>query len=231
MTARLLGIDIGTTGVRATVFTSAGALVADANEPCGFESPAPGWAEAAPESWWAATQRVLAKLPLADVDAVAVVGQAPTAVLLDAPHPAILWLDTRAEAEAKELGVQSYYLGPKLKWLAAHGRLAAATTIAQSHAFITYRLTGQLATDPSTAALCVVPFAVPILAPKKVDACAAVGVRRAQLPPIRAATAVLGGVTATKGSACVKARRSWRAAATSRRRRWAPASSRKAERA
>lgn len=195
MTAKLLGIDIGTTGVRATVFTATGDLVADAQEPCGFESPEPGWAETDPETWWTATQKVLSRLPLGDVDGVAVVGQAPTAVLLDAEglatSPAILWLDTRAEVEAKELGVQSYYLGPKLRWLERHraDAWAKATAVVQSHAFITHRLTGQLATDPSTAALCLPLFD---LAKKEWTAAE-------KMPPIKPAHAIIGGVTADVG--------------------------------
>jgi xylulokinase len=75
-------------------------------------------------------------------------------------RPAILWLDTRADAEAAELGTQAYYLGPKLLWLARHepDALAKARWILQSHAYVAYLLTGEVATDPSTAALCVPLF-------------------------------------------------------------------------
>lgn len=207
MTARLLGIDIGTTGVRAAVFDAAGALVADASVPCPYESPSPGWAEARPERWWRAVQGVLAdvatRAPLDDVTAIGVVGQAPTAALVDdsgaATGGAILWLDTRASDEARELGVHAYYLGPKLLWLARHGApdpdlLSRARWILQSHAFVAYRLTGVAATDPSTAALCAPLFD---LAARRwdEDACASCGVRPDQLPPIHAAHEVIGQVT------------------------------------
>ncbi|MBX3229371.1 MAG: hypothetical protein KIT84_17875 [Labilithrix sp.] len=190
MAARLLGIDIGTTGVRAAVFDARGALLADAQVPCPYASPQPGWAEIDPERWWSATGEVLAQIDLAGVDAVAVVGQAPTAALLGSKQPAILWLDTRAAAEARAMGEHAYYLGPKLAWLAARGLLDGATAVVQSHAYVAYRLTGELATDPSTAALCRPHFdlaarawsAPPDLAPK--------------LPPIRAAHAILGHVRA-----------------------------------
>ena len=89
--ARLLGIDIGTTGVRAAVFDDAGSLLADASTPCAYEAPEPGWAEIGAARWWEAVVTVLGELAtrpairsLADVSAIAVVGQAPTIVLVDA---------------------------------------------------------------------------------------------------------------------------------------------------
>jgi len=159
----VLGIDVGTTGVRAAVFTEAGVVVADASISCPHDAPRPGWAEADPEAWWRSVIRVLGELArttkLADVVGVAVAGQAPTVVLVDdagaVVRPAILWLDTRADAEAKELGTEAYYLGPKLLWLARHDpkALARAKWMLQSHAFVGLRMTGEVAVDPSTAAL------------------------------------------------------------------------------
>src|SRR4051794_21273280 len=110
MAARLLGIDIGTTGVRAAVFDPGGALVADASVPCAYDAPEVGWAESDPDAWWraacAALAEVATRTSLADVACVAVTGQAPTVVLVDAAgepvRPAILWLDTRADREASE---------------------------------------------------------------------------------------------------------------------------------
>lgn len=159
----LLGIDIGTTGVRAAVFTPEGALVADASASCPHDAPQPGWAEADPDAWWRAAIRVLADVatqtPLEDVKCIAVTGQAPTSVLVDAKgevlRPAILWLDTRAEAEAKELGTRAYYSAPKLLWLERHEPSLVAKTkhVLQSHAFLAYRLTNEAAIDPSTSTL------------------------------------------------------------------------------
>jgi xylulokinase len=194
----LLGIDVGTTGVRAAVFEPDGRLVADASVPCGYDSPRAGFAEADPRKWWDAVVAALARVPCANASAIAVVGQAPTAVLVDASGeptaPAILWLDTRADAEAKELGTQAYYLGPKLLWLSRHApdALSRAKWILQSHAYIAQKLTGEAATDPSTAALCIPLFD---LASKRWVHDARIGVREDQLPPIRASHEVIGTVT------------------------------------
>lgn len=210
MSGRVLGIDIGTTGVRGAIFEPTGELVADASFPCPHESPRPGWAEARAENWWRATQNVCRELAtqttLDAVACVAVAGQAPTAVLLDAAHdpirPAILWLDTRASEDAAALRVHAYYLGAKLRWLARNEPdvLARATCILQSHAFVAQRLTGEIATDPSTAALCLPLFD---LAKRRWDpsACASVGVSATQLPPIRRSHDVLGEVTRSAANA------------------------------
>lgn len=205
MTVLLLAIDIGTTGVRAALFDVRGKLVADATAPASPDAPEPGWAEGDPERWWRITCRLTGELatraPLGDVGAVAVCGQAPTAVLVDGDGrctaPAILWLDTRAVEQAKALGSQAYYLGPKLAWLAEHRgeKLRGARWVLQSHAFVAMRLTGEVATDPSTAALCAPLFDLGRRAWRE-DACARVGVRPDQLPPVRAAHEVLGEVTA-----------------------------------
>ncbi|MDB4942716.1 MAG: Xylulose kinase, partial [Labilithrix sp.] len=164
MSARpLVGIDIGTTGVRVAVIDESGVMLADASLPCPPQVPRRGLAEADPEAWWTCAIRLLAEVgrtvPLGDVAGVAVTGQAPTVVLVDAAgavvRPAILWLDTRAEAEEKALATPAYYLGPKLAWLAAHEpeSLDGARWLLQSHAFLAQRLTGEVAFDRSTAAL------------------------------------------------------------------------------
>jgi xylulokinase len=177
--ATLLGVDIGTTGVRAAVFDERGRVVAQAVESCAQAVPAPGQAEADAEDWWRAVRAVLGgiahRTPLARIDAVGVTGQAPTAVLVDARglaiRPALLWLDIRADREARTIDaalgpgraeaiggnrMHAYYLGPKLAWLRAHEpeALDRAAAVLQSHAFIAMRLTGELACDLSTAMLC-----------------------------------------------------------------------------
>lgn len=199
----LLGIDIGTTGVRAAVFTPEGVLVADASLSCPHDAPHPGWAEADPEAWWKTTQRLLEELAtrtkLADVKCIAVTGQAPTSILLDAKgaplRPAILWLDTRADAEAKELGTRAYYSAPKLLWLERHepSLVDATKHVLQSHAFLAYRLTGELAIDPSTATLHTNAGGS---SPQNDR-----GSFWGKLPPERRAHEILGSVTAEAASA------------------------------
>ena len=213
----LLGIDIGTTGVRAAVFADHGRLIADASVACPYAAPRPGWAEADPEIWWRAIVRALGEVGLTtrltDIVAVAVTGQAPTVVLVDdagvVVRPAILWLDTRAELEATALGTQAYYLGPKLAWLAHHEPQSLARTrwLLQSHAFVAQRLTGEVAFDPSTAALCLPLFDLAALdwvqtAFARVhDASTGMGLRPEQMPPLRRSHELLGAITKEAASA------------------------------
>ena len=213
----LLGIDIGTTGVRAAVFTESGRLIADASATCPLDVPQAGWAEADPQAWWRAIVRVLGEVGLTaslrEVGCVAVTGQAPTVVLVDAAgsvvRPAILWLDTRADSEAKAQGTEAYYLGPKLAWLARHEPESLARTrwLLQSHSFVAQRLTGEVAFDYSTAAL-----ALPLFDLAKrtwvhdafirvQDASTGAGIRQDQLPPLRRSHDVLGAITKEAASA------------------------------
>jgi xylulokinase len=177
--ATLLGVDVGTTGVRAAVFDEHGHVLAAAVEPCPHEAAAQGYAEADPEAWWSALGRACRRAgqvaPLDRVDAVGVTGQAPTAVLVDgdgrALRRAILWLDVRADVEARAIDralgkgraeaiggnrMHAYYLGPKLAWVRAHEPpvLDRTAFVLQSHAFLVARLTGENVCDESTAMLC-----------------------------------------------------------------------------
>jgi xylulokinase len=217
----LLGIDLGTTAVRAAVFDIQGRRVAEASEPCPHRVPAPGRAEADAEGWWMAVRavcrRIAQRVALADVQGVAVTGQAPTAVLVDGDGqpvtPAILWLDVRADAEARALGaalgqatggnrMHAYFLGPKLAWLRAHdpAALDRAAVVLQSHAFVAMRLTGEAACDPSTAMLCAPLFDARARQWSEAGA-RAVGIGREKLPRIARSEEVIGVVTGAAAAA------------------------------
>ena len=123
---RLLGIDIGTTGVRVAMFDEAARLLGDASVGAAFDSPLRrarriaaerGGVRARPRS-----RSWRRRYPLADVTAIAVVGQAPTVALVDergkSLGAAMLWLDTRHLRRPRSSECRAYYLGPKLLWLA-----------------------------------------------------------------------------------------------------------------
>lgn len=215
----LLGIDVGTTGVRVGVLDEHGRVLAEASEAWKHDAPHAGWAEADAESWWAAVTRasrsVVGRVGADRIEAVGVVGQAPTAVLVDSScrplAPAILWLDVRASEEARALDtalgpgraeaiggnrMHAYFLGPKLAWLRAHQprALDAAALVLQSHAFVAMRLTGHAACDSSTAMLCA-PLFDARSGTWSEEAARAAGVPMRLLPPIVRAHQVLGGVT------------------------------------
>ena len=104
----VLGIDLGTSGVRAVVAGPDGRVLGRGLAGYPVRVPAFGQAESAPEDWWhatrAAVREALAEADHVSVTALAVAGQMHGVVLVDeagAPlRPAILGLDQRAAAEA-----------------------------------------------------------------------------------------------------------------------------------
>src|SRR6266576_1702977 len=105
MTA-LVGLDIGTTGVKALAIDETGALLARAEESYPLSIPQPGWSEQEPEDWWRASERALAALRVTPT-AIGLSGQMHGLVVLDASdrvlRPAILWNDQRTAAECAEI--------------------------------------------------------------------------------------------------------------------------------
>jgi xylulokinase len=225
VTRLLLGIDVGTTGVRVSALDEAGAIVAEASEACPPAMRIDGGADADAEAWWRAACALVSRLaeraPLQRVEAIGVSGQAPTAVLVDEGgavlRPAMLWLDVRAKDEARRLEatlgrtraeaiggnrVHAYYLGPKLAWLRAHEPdvLARASVVLQPHAFLAMRLTGAASCDLSTAMLCA-PLFDARAARWSEEALRAVGVEPGAMPKVVRSHDVVGSVTTAAASA------------------------------
>ncbi len=50
-----LGLDVGTSGVKAVLVSESGDIEASATTPLTLSTPRPGWAEQNPEAWWAAS--------------------------------------------------------------------------------------------------------------------------------------------------------------------------------
>ncbi len=102
-----LGIDLGTSEVKAILLADSGEIVASAGAPLEVQRPQPRWSEQAPLAWWeaalAAVDRLKASHPaqLAAVSGLGLSGQMHGATLLDAAdeplRPAILWNDTRSD--------------------------------------------------------------------------------------------------------------------------------------
>lgn len=167
----LLAIDVGTSALKAVVYSHAGQVLASTSRRYGYVTPQPGWAEADPHTWWRAFEDSMDELgrsgvELHQVQVLALTGQMHTAVLLDSNGevlaPTILWLDRRAVAETRELQMQfglapyhlnSTYTLPKLLWLARH---QPETTRSTAHLlwpkdYLRYRLTGLQMTDYTEA--------------------------------------------------------------------------------
>ncbi len=105
-----LGIDIGTSSVKAVVVDDKDTVVEQASAPLNVSRPHAGWSEQNPADWWSATNAAVAALPAAHrkaVRAVGLSGQMHGATLLDASdkplRPAILWNDGRSEQQCLTL--------------------------------------------------------------------------------------------------------------------------------
>lgn len=138
-----IGIDIGTSEVKALLLAPDQRVVGTAGAALTVSRPQPGHSEQDPAQWWAATQSALDGLRAAHpveyaaTEAIGLSGQMHGAVLLDAQdrvlRPAILWNDTRSAEECSalmrelpalsELGgslAMPGFTAPKLRWVARH---------------------------------------------------------------------------------------------------------------
>ncbi len=169
-----LGIDIGTSGVKAVAVGEDGAVVSQATAPLEVSRPRPGFAEQDPEAWWQATLRAVAELPSgarAAVRAVGLSGQMHGATLLDREdrplRPAILWNDGRSALECLDLErrvpdsraitgniMMPGFTAPKLLWVARHEpevfRDTASVLLPKD--YVRLKLTGEKVSDMSDAA-------------------------------------------------------------------------------
>ena len=171
-----LGIDIGTSEVKAILTDDAQAILASAGVTLRVSSPHPGWSEQNPEDWWHATLDVIAAIraaqPLAfsGLRGIALSGQMHGATLLDKQQhvlrAAMLWNDTRAFAECVELealvpesraitGNQAMpgFTAPKLLWLQKYepSLFRATAKVLLPKDYVALRLTGEYVSDMSDA--------------------------------------------------------------------------------
>ena len=171
-----LGIDIGTSEVKALLLDDAHRVVATSGSELAISRPHPGHSEQAPADWWRATQAALAALRASQAPAYAAVraiglsGQMHGAVLLDAHdhvlRPAILWNDTRSAAQCTELMnrapwaaqtagslIVPGFTAPKLLWVAQHEPelFAQVAKVLLPKDYVRLQLTGEHATDVSDA--------------------------------------------------------------------------------
>ena len=215
----MLGLDVGTSGVKALLVQLTGDVSASATTPLALATPRPGWAEQDPEAWWAASvasiRSVMAQRPGADVVALGVSGQMHSSVFLDAGgavvRPALLWCDGRTTAECAEITVRAGgeerlrewvsnpalegFTLPKVLWLRNREpeRYARLATVLLAKDFVRLRLTGVVATEPSDASGTLMYD--PVRRRWSPDLLAAVGVPASMLPEVGGSAEVLGRLT------------------------------------
>jgi xylulokinase len=172
-----LGLDLGTSELKALVMSADGAVLATAHAPLTWRQPHPGWAEQDAVDWWLATVAACAQLraaapqALAAVRAIGLSGQMHGATLLDAAdhvlRPCILWNDTRSATQCEALTrdcpllheiagnlAMPGFTAPKLLWVREHERevFDRVATVLLPKDWLRLKLTGRKVSEMSDAA-------------------------------------------------------------------------------
>ncbi|MCE0844603.1 xylulokinase [Buttiauxella sp. A2-C1_F] len=170
-----IGIDLGTSGVKAILLNEQGDVLASQTETLKVSRPHPLWSEQDPEHWWQATDRAMKALgeqhSLQGVKALGIAGQMHGATLLDKQQkvlrPAILWNDGRcseecalleaAVPESREITgnlMMPGFTAPKLLWVQRHEPeiFAQIDKVLLPKDYLRLRMTGVFASDMSDAA-------------------------------------------------------------------------------
>ena len=171
-----LGLDIGTSGVKAVLIHRDGQVLHQATRDYPISNPHPLWSEQNPEHWWQAMIAAIGDLAaqgadLRAVQALGLAGQMHGATLLDQQgrvlRPCILWNDGRSHAECQELedSIPDFrqrsgnmampgFTAPKLLWVRKHEPeiFSRIDKVLLPKDYLQYRLTATFASEMSDAA-------------------------------------------------------------------------------
>lgn len=178
MSAAYLGLDVGTSSLKALLCTADGRALGASSVAYPLSTPASGWSEQDPDAWVRAARRAIpealarANLRGGSVAAVGFSGQMHGAVLVDrqgAPlRPAILWNDARSAAECSSLTEQigaaeivartgnrllPGFTAPMLAWVQRHepGVWARTAQVLLPKDYLRFKIGGAWQTDVSDA--------------------------------------------------------------------------------
>jgi xylulokinase len=215
----LMGVDLGSSNLKATIIRSDGTLAGEASHPIETQIPHPGWSEQNPDEWYAAFCKAVphalkrAGITAPEIAGIGFSGGAHIPVLTDADdaviRPAILWADQRSIAEARELHekhgemiirtslnrANPTWALAMLKWLRKHEPDAVRRTrklfIAKD--WLRWRITGSWHTDYSDVIGA-------LMADNKTrnwspEICTLIDWDMTTLPPVVEPSAVVGHVT------------------------------------
>jgi xylulokinase len=169
----VVGLDIGTSAVKAVALALDGRVVARHEVAYPFAVPRPGWAEQDPEAWWRAAEEALTAVTAsAEPLGLGLSGQMHGLVALDSAdrviRPAILWNDQRTAVECEEIAARvgerklialtgnramTGFTAPKLLWMRRHEPEAYAriARVMLPKDYVRLRLCGEHATDVADA--------------------------------------------------------------------------------
>ncbi|QEW23200.1 L-xylulose/3-keto-L-gulonate kinase (plasmid) [Paracoccaceae bacterium] len=225
--AYVLGIDKGTSVIKAVIFDATGTTVGKADRRTEILAPRPGWHEEDPATTWAACCAVIraaladAGVTGGDITGVGVAAHMGGAWIVDsqgAPvRNAICWPDERAAPELAALeekgvlddafAISGNGLMPGitlliLNWLTTHEpqTLTRASAVLCAKDYLRFRLTGEIATDPSDVSFVPGDIRAQRHSPDLMDMLGA-GAWVKHMPPILPSEAIAGKVTAQAAEA------------------------------
>jgi xylulokinase len=173
---QLLGIDLGTSSVRAIIVSDSGQILGQGKADYQIQRPHSDWAEQSPDEWWSATVSAVKAAVSAfgstnlSLGGISFAGQMHGTVLLDENKqllsPAIIWPDRRSWQQVQEIHdlVGREWLISLTGSLASTGFQAATvrwlrqqrpelwrqtTLILTPKDYLRWRFTGQLHSEPS----------------------------------------------------------------------------------
>ncbi|GGA37832.1 xylulokinase [Pelagibacterium lentulum] len=172
-----LGLDIGTSGVKALLIDGQGAVIGDATTTLNVSRPKSGWSEQNPADWWQAVTDAIDLLKgkhpneVAAIKGIGLSGQMHGATLLDGNdaiiRPAILWNDVRSDAECRELEAalptsreisgniaMPGFTAPKILWVKKHEpeNFSRIAKVLLPKDYVRLLLTGRYVSEMSDAA-------------------------------------------------------------------------------
>ena len=171
-----LGLDLGTSGVKALLMDSEGRPVGSADATYDVTNPAAGWSEQDPADWCAGIETALSALRASHpqafgaIQGLALSGHMHGAVMVDTAgsvlRPCILWNDTRSHAQAAVMDADPVaralsgnivfpgFTAPKLAWVAENEPdvFDQVAKVMLPKDYVVWWLTGQYATEMSDAA-------------------------------------------------------------------------------
>ncbi len=169
-----LGLDLGTSGLKALLIGEDQAMIAEATAPLNVQRPHDGWSEQAPADWIIAAEAAMdalsAKTDLSGVKGIGLSGHMHGATMLDAADnplwPCILWNDTRSSAQASAMDgatiwrkvsgniVFPGFTAPKVQWMRETHRdvFDKIRTVLLPKDYLRLWLTGEKVAEKSDAA-------------------------------------------------------------------------------
>lgn len=219
--AYLMGIDLGTSSVKAMIMDEQGTCMALAARDYDIQFPKAGYTEQRAELLWEKTAEAIGEalgksgLPAGEIRAIGLAGQMHGLVTLDGSgepiRPIILWADQRSERQVRRLRgtgaeerscnpASAGFLLPSLLWMQEEEPefFDRICHVMLPKDYIRYRLTGVICTDPSDASGTLLFD----LMDQKWDADTARKYRLPMdiLPPVRPSLEIIGEVTEEAGA-------------------------------